>query len=172
MSRGSSVQDWTVRPERGSQLLIKLGVWVALGLGRPLARLFLYPICIYFLASSPAAIRSSRQYLKRVLKRRPRLIDVFRHFLTFASCVLDRVFLLNDQIAQYDVRVHGEEILRDIEHRGGGCMLFGAHIGSFEVTRAVGRRRRNLQVSLLMYEDNARRFARPWQRSIHTLKPR
>ena len=158
MSRGSSVQDWTVRRERGSLLLIKLGVWVALGLGRPLARLFLYPICLYFLAFSPTAIRSSRQYLKRVLKRRPRLIDVFRHFRTFASCVLDRVFLLNDQIAQYNVRVHGEEILRDIEQRGGGCLLFGAHIGSFEVTRAVGRRRRNLQVSLLMYEDNARKI--------------
>ncbi len=158
MSGDSFAQDWTVRSERGSLLLIKLGVWIALGLGRRLARLLLYPVCVYFLAFSPVAMRSSRQYLKRVLKRQPRLTDVYRHFLTFGSCVLDRVFLLNNQIAQYDVRIHGEEILRDIEQRGGGCILFGAHIGSFEVTRAVGRRRGNLPVSLLMYEENARKI--------------
>lgn len=151
-------QDWITRPERGALPLIKLGVWIALRLGRPVTRLFLYPICLYFLASSAPATRSSRQYLARVLGRRPRLADIFRHYLTFASCVLDRVFLLNEQSEQFDIHIHGEEALRDIERRGGGCILFGAHFGSFEVARAVGRRRRDLSISLLMYEENARKI--------------
>ncbi|MGH7013650.1 MAG: hypothetical protein ACREEL_05755 [Stellaceae bacterium] len=158
MSENSLVQEWTVRSERGALSLIKFGVWMALRLGRPMARLFLYPTCLYFLVSSAKAARSSRQYLARVLGRRPSLADVFRHFLTFASCVLDRVFLLNEQIDQFDVRIHGEEIVSDIERRGGGCILFGAHFGSFEVARAVGRRQRNLPVSLVMYEENARKI--------------
>jgi len=158
MSENSLVQEWTVRSERGALPLIKFGVWMALRLGRPVARLFLYPTCLYFLASSAKAARSSRQYLARVLGRQPSVADVFRHFLTFASCVLDRVFLLNEQIDQFDIRIHGEEIVRDIERRGGGCILFGAHFGSFEVTRAVGRRQRNLPVSLVMYEENARKI--------------
>lgn len=158
MSENSLVQEWTARSERGALPLIKLGVWIALRLGRPMARLFLYPICLYFLASSAKAARSSRQYLARVLGRRPSHADVFRHFLTFASCVLDRVFLLNEQVDQFDVRVHGEDIVSDIERNGGGCILFGAHFGSFEVARAVGRRQRNLPVSLVMYEENARKI--------------
>lgn len=152
------VREWAGRPERGALPLIRSGVWIALRLGRRVARLFLYPICLYFLVSSAAASRGSRGYLARALGRKPRLADVFRHYLTFASCVLDRVFLLNEQSDRFDIRVHGEEIVRDIERRGGGCFLVGAHFGSFEVARAVGRRRRDLPISLLMYEENAKKI--------------
>ena len=48
-------QEWASRPERGALPALKLGVWIALRLGRRGARFFLYPICLYFLASSPAA---------------------------------------------------------------------------------------------------------------------
>jgi predicted LPLAT superfamily acyltransferase len=156
MTEKTLVQEWTARPERGALPLIKLGVWIALRLKRHAARLFLYPICLYFLASSPKAVRSSRAYLARALGRRPRLADLFVHFLTFGSCLLDRVFLLNEKSHEFDIEVHGEELLRAIEQRGGGCLLFGAHFGSFEVTRAIGRRG-NVPVSLLMYEENARK---------------
>jgi predicted LPLAT superfamily acyltransferase len=152
------VQEWATRPERGSQSAIRLGAWIALRLGRRLAQLFLYPVCLYFLVSSPAAMRSSRDYLQRVLGRRPRMREVYRHFLTFASCVLDRVFLLNEQEKWFDISVQGEEIVRRIDAEGGGCLLFGAHFGSFETARVVGRRYRDLPVSLLMYEVNARKI--------------
>jgi predicted LPLAT superfamily acyltransferase len=151
-------QEWTARPERGALPAIKLGAWIALRLGRAGARLFLYPVCLYFLLSSPAASRNSRRYLTRALGRRPRFADIFRHFLTFASCLLDRVFLLNEQTDQFDITVQGEEIVRDIQQRGGGCLLFGAHFGSFEAARAVGRQRGDLPVSLLMYEENAKKI--------------
>jgi len=158
MTDKSLVQEWTVQSERGALPLIRLGVWVTLRLGRRAARLFLYPICLYFLLSSGKAARSSSQYLARVLGRPSRLADVFRHYLTFASCVLDRVFLLNEQIDQFDLCVHGEGIVHDIMQRGSGCILFGAHFGSFEVIRAIGRRQRSVPISLVMYEENARKI--------------
>jgi predicted LPLAT superfamily acyltransferase len=158
MKEQSLTQEWVTRPERGALPFIKLGVWIALRLGRPAARLFLYPVCLYFLASSPAALRNSHVYLARALGRRPRLSDKYAHFLTFASCVLDRVFLLNEQTAQFDITVHGEDILREIERTGGGCILFGAHFGSFEVARVIGRQQGNLPISLLMYEENAKKI--------------
>lgn len=158
MSENSLLQDWATRSERGSLSAIRFGVWMALKLGRGIARIFLYPICFYFLLSSRHAARNSRKYLTRVLARRVGFADVFRHYLTFGACVLDRVFLLNDQIEQFGIRIHGEEIVREIQEQGGGCMLFGAHLGSFEVARAVGRRERGVPVSLLMYEENARKI--------------
>jgi len=158
MSVRSGVQEWASRPERGSQSAIRLGAWIALRLGRRAAQVFLYPVCLYFLVSSPTALRNSRAYLQRVLGRRPRLVEVYRHFLTFGSCVLDRVYLLNEQERWFDIRAKGEEIVREIDRNGGGCLLFGAHFGSFETARVVGRRYRDLPISLLMYEANARKI--------------
>jgi predicted LPLAT superfamily acyltransferase len=158
MSGQSTTQEWATRPERGSASAIRLGAWIALRLGRRTAQVFLYPVCFYFLVSSPAAMRSSRTYLARVLGRRPRLAEVYRHFLTFASCVLDRVYLLNEQERWFEIGVQGEEIVRGIDADGGGCLLFGAHFGNFEAARVVGRRYRDVPVSLLMYEANARKI--------------
>ena len=158
MSGQSTTQEWATRPERGSASAIRLGAWIALRLGRRAAQVFLYPVCLYFLLSSPAAMRNSRDYLGRVFGRRPRLAEVYRHFLTFGSCVLDRVYLLNEQEHWFDISVQGEEIVRQIDAEGGGCLLFGAHFGNFEAARVVGRRYRNLPVSLLMYEANARKI--------------
>jgi predicted LPLAT superfamily acyltransferase len=151
------VQEWVARPERGALPLIKLCVWIALRLGRRITRPILYPICLYFLVSSPVANRNSRRYLAHVLGRPPRNVDIFRHYLTFASCLLDRVFLINEQTTQFDIHVHGEEIVQEIARSGGGCILFGAHLGSFEVARALGRQR-DLSITLLMYEANARKI--------------
>jgi predicted LPLAT superfamily acyltransferase len=158
MSENSLAQDWTTRSERGALPLIKAGVWLALKLGRRAARVFLHPICLYFLISSAHAARNSREYLTRVLGRRAGFVDVFRHYLTFGACLLDRVFLLNEQIEEFEIRIHGEELVREIQEGGNGCILFGAHFGSFEVARAVGRRERNVPISLLMYEENARKI--------------
>jgi len=158
MSDDARLQEWVTGSERGSLPAIKFGIWIARKMGRSFARLFLYPICAYFLLCSARAARNSRLYLTRVLGRRVRLADLFRHYLTFGACVLDRVFLLNDEIEQFDIAIHGEEIVRGIHERGGGCILFGAHFGSFEVARAVGRHEHDVPISLLMYEENAQKI--------------
>lgn len=151
-------QEWTVRRERGQAITIKLMVFIALRLGRRVARALLYPICAYYLVFSAASKRASRRYLSRVLQRPASVGDLFRHYHCFASCVLDRVFMLNDQIDMFNLQIEGEDIVIQLLERGDGCILFGAHMGSFEVLRALGSRQRNLRVSLVMYEDNARKI--------------
>ena len=75
---------------------------LALGLGRGPARLLLYPITLAFLLTGKAEGAASRDYLRRVLGRPPRFIERWRHQFHFASTVLDRLYLLNDQHDQYD----------------------------------------------------------------------
>lgn len=152
-------QEWLRRPERSVTATIKFIVWVALRLGRPTARLMLYPICLYFLVFSFKPRSASRKYLTKVLERRPGFSDLFRHYHTFAACLLDRVFLLNGQRDLFDIRVYGAEVTADIHARGEGCLLLGAHLGSFEVVRALGAEQRGLRVSLVMYEENARKIS-------------
>jgi predicted LPLAT superfamily acyltransferase len=149
--------EWLTRKERGSIAAIRFTVWLALTIGRPVTRLLLPLPSLYFLIFSRASRHASRLYLSRVLGRRSTLLDVFRHYLTFASCVLDRVFFLSDRTEHFELRFHGEEIVEGILAEGRGCILLGAHMGSFEALRSVGRRQPNLRVKVVMYEENARK---------------
>ena len=71
--------------------------------------------------------------------------------------MLDRIFLLNNQNRLFDIHIEGEDIVRSLAERHEGCLLFGAHLGSFEVLRTLGRAQPDLKVSMVMYEDNARK---------------
>jgi predicted LPLAT superfamily acyltransferase len=154
----AGTQAWTARPERSNAVALRFIVWVALRLGRAPARLLLYPTSLYFLWFSVAPRRASRDWLTRAFGRPPRWREQFRHYHAFASTILDRVFLLNDRFDQFDLVLVGTEAVREVSDARTGCFLLGAHFGSFEVTRAVGRMQPGLEVSLLMYEENARRI--------------
>ena len=104
--------EWTARPERSNALTLRAITWVALSLGRPLARLLLYPICLYFLVFASAARSASRDYLGRVLGRKPGLAERFRHFHAFAAVTLDRLYLLKGEIDRFEISVQGAEIDR------------------------------------------------------------
>jgi predicted LPLAT superfamily acyltransferase len=148
-------QAWLEQPERGSIIGIRIVVGIALSLGRPVARLVLCPVCLYFLLFSIKSRRASRKYLARVLGRSPRFADLFRHYFTFATVALDRFFLLKNRRELFETRIHGEDVLHQTLARGEGCLLLGAHLGSFEILHALGTANQ-IEVGLVMYEDNAR----------------
>jgi predicted LPLAT superfamily acyltransferase len=150
--------DWSTRREIGSMAVLRFGVWIARKFGRPLMRLLILPVCLGFMLFHAEARAASKSYLARVLDRQPRLWHVVRHFFTFGTTVLDRVYLLNDEVNRFHITIHGEEILKDILAQRTGCLLLGAHHGSFEVLRLVGRHQPGLSVSLAMYEDTGRKI--------------
>jgi predicted LPLAT superfamily acyltransferase len=158
LTGGASRPRWIAQPERGQTLPIRVIAWIALRLGRRTARVLLYPICLYFILFSVRARAASRQYLHEVLGGKPRLQHVFRHYHTFASTILDRVFFLNGEYHRFDIHVHGEDVIRNARAGGSGCLLIGAHLGSFEVIRALGRQAGGAPVSMVMYEENARKI--------------
>ena len=146
---------WLEQRERGSLLVMKGGVRLLLGVGHAFGRLLLYPTCAYFLASSRRARAASREYLGRVLGRPAGFLDVARHYLTFAKTLHDRVYFLAGRTAQFTVEQHGAEVVETALAKGKGCLLLGAHLGSFEVLRVIGSRERKLPVNVLVYPDNA-----------------
>ena len=154
---------WTTHRERGHPAVLRFFTWFALRLGRPIARLLLYPIVLYFVFAGGAARAASRDYLRRVLGREATLADGYRHVLCFASAVLDRLYLLNGRHHLFTFDVVGADVMRramadrtttDARARRGSFVI-GAHIGSFEAVRAGGRDEQDLKLSIVMYEDNA-----------------
>lgn len=150
--------DWLRRQERSNLLILKLIVWISLNLGRRVGRLVLYGISFYYVLFAPFARRASRDYLQRALGRWAQWSDGFRHVLSFASTIHDRVYLLNNRFDLFDIQIQGAEALHAALARQPGALLIGAHFGSFEVLRAVGRGREGLKVAMLMYEENARKI--------------
>ena len=149
---------WAHRRERGSLLALRFMAFVAVTLGRPVARLLLPPICLYFLLAVPAARRHSARYLARALGRAPRWADLYRHVHSFASVVLDRVYLVRGQQQALDLQVHGDAGCSEtIQARKGG-FLVGAHLGSFEALQAAGKSFPGMQVTMVMYPDNAHKI--------------
>jgi predicted LPLAT superfamily acyltransferase len=148
-------QAWLEQRERSNDPALRFLVRMSLALGRPAGRLLLYPVCLYFLLFSVKSRAASRQYLNRVLDRPPRFADLFRHYYSFATVALDRMFLLRNRFAQFDVRVHGKDILEEAKARGEPCFLLGAHFGSFEALRVYGEEH-NINVTMMMFEHGSR----------------
>ena len=152
---GSSTAAWTEQRERGNLWLLRLMRAFAMTAGRRVARLVLHPIALYFLLTATATRRESARYLTRVLGRPARLGDIYRHLHCFGSTILDRVYLLQGRYAQFELRPNGIEAMDDALASGDGILMIGAHLGSFEALRALGRGN-GIRVAMIMYEDNAR----------------
>jgi len=147
--------SWKANRERGSRLSIRLMVWVARWLGRPVARMLLYPICLFYVGRSKEANESLCRFYLRACQRVAGWQEIFHHYHWFASTILDRVYFLQGRFDLFDIRIHGLEGLDRVLTKGQGCLLLGSHLGSFEVVRAVGLSRKDIEVRVLMDEQNA-----------------
>ena len=144
---------WAQQPERGAPLLIRAALWAALHGGRFIAPVLIWPSVVWFFATSHTGRATSRDYLRRVLRHPAGTRDVIRHFHAFAHAVLDRALLLAGRADRFDVRTEGLAHVLTVLGRNQGCILLGAHIGSFEVLRALARHA-PVPVWALMYRRN------------------
>ncbi len=149
--------EWAAHRERGTMTMLRVMTFISLRLGRPAGRVVLHGIAAYFFLFAPTARGHMRGYLRRALGREPRAGDRYRLILSFAATIHDRLYLITDRFDEFEISLHGAEVVGSRFARGEGAFLMGAHMGSFEVTRALGRRQPGLQVAMAMYEDNARK---------------
>ncbi len=141
---------WKQRPEGGGLFAIALIRAIARHGGRGVARLLLYPTSLYFMLRRAPEREASRAWLGHAFGRPASLWQVAKHIHTFAATILDRVFLLSGELRRFDVRVHGVEMLHDGLADGHGVLLFGSHLGSFEVLRVLSRERPDIKVRVVL----------------------
>jgi predicted LPLAT superfamily acyltransferase len=158
MSATTKPAAWLQRRERSNMPMLRLMSWISLRLGRRVARSVLHLVALYFMLFSPASRRASRDYLSRVLGRPAGWRDLYRHFFCFAATVHDRIYLVDRRYDLFDIDIQGLEHINPLIEAGGGVFLMGAHLGSFEVMRAIGRQVPGLHVAMVMHEDNAQKI--------------
>ena len=148
--------SWEARRERSNAFWVVLITWIACHLGRPLARLILWPTVAYFLCFTPASRDASRDYLRRALGREPRLADLARHYHCFAACTLDRVLLLGKGARTLDVQMHRDPAVRKLIESSQGCLLLVCHHGSFEAMRVLGQSEYGLPIRIVLDRQHGR----------------
>jgi predicted LPLAT superfamily acyltransferase len=150
-------RDWIGHREQGSVVLLKALAFVSLRIGRVFGRAMLYPICTYFVVFASRERRASREYLSLALGRPPALREVFRHLHVRASVLLDRAFIVLDGTRRFDLCIEGLDVIEHQRMTKQGCILLGAHIGSFEILRALADEH-DVSVRVMMYLNRSQKF--------------
>jgi predicted LPLAT superfamily acyltransferase len=143
-------QEWIERPEGGNELALRWFIRFVLLVGRRVGRALVVPITLYFLLRRGPERRASRAYLTRVTGKPASLRQVWKHLLQFAMVGLDRVFLLAENLQRYDIRSYGTEQLLHALDQQRGVLLFGSHVGSFEVLRVFSQLKPEVQVRAVL----------------------
>ena len=157
-------RSWIHQPERSTGFWLRTIVWIALHIGRPVARALLYPISAYFLLFSNHARRASIQFLSRIAGRPVGFLESFRHYHVFAQTILDRVFVFAGRDGIFTLDVRGFDLLERFAQTGRGCLLVGAHVGSFEILRALGKKHKGLAIKAMTYGENSPKINAIFQR--------
>ncbi|MFT9014609.1 MAG: acyltransferase [Acetobacter sp.] len=147
-------ETWLV-PERGNHTVMAIMLRLARVMGRRRLARLIWPISLYYLISDGTTRRGSRTYLRRVLGREPSLYLIWRHIHSYALMTLDRLFILDDGAASPPVSILGTDVVFRALDQGRGCILLGAHIGSFDALRSVLKvSPRKLSLKILMYRQH------------------
>jgi predicted LPLAT superfamily acyltransferase len=147
--------EWRDRPERGGRRITRFYIWLCLTVGRRLARVILYGIALYFVLSAPRERMASAGYLARVKGKTPGPLEIYRHFFTFSTVIMDRLFFLAGRTEQLSVALHGETVFDEMRAENRGFLLASAHFGSFEALRVMGISGEDLPVKALMHTDTS-----------------
>jgi len=154
------MKRWTDKAERGSVWLIRLIAWLARTAGRPLCRLLLYPIVLYFVLFDPTARRASIEFLEAARGRPARWRDAFAHIHSFAATLLDRVYMAAGDFGRFQVTIEGLDRLENALRLGRGCLLLGSHLGSFDFMLLAQRQMDGRSVNVMMRVDPRARVRR------------
>ncbi len=158
--------SWSNAPERGASWLVRLMLWLLRHVGWFATGIVLPGISGWFFLFSPKARAASREYLQLALGRKARASDVLHHIHVFACAILERTLLLTQPTRAVALTVEGLEHVDSALQAGCGCILLGAHLGSFAVLRGLSDRC-PVPVRMLMHRDNAGAFTR----SMEALDP-
>jgi predicted LPLAT superfamily acyltransferase len=142
--------QWQQRPEAGG----RLGQWMlrtlAFKVGRPVARFITFFVALYFMIRRGPERAASKLYLERILGRRPSPLEIYWHFLSFSTVTLDRLYLMADRFARFDVRTFGLDQLDASIAGGRGTLLLSAHLGSFDALRVLSTRSPDVPIRILL----------------------
>jgi predicted LPLAT superfamily acyltransferase len=159
-SHWSGMGEWSLI--WGMRFLLR----VYLVLGRSVLQWFLYPVVSYYWLVNKPGREASQAYLKRVAYLAPEsnltgsLRDSYRHFISFANAVIDKLAAWSGVLSLADVDYQGRDSLLAQTGTGRGAILLGSHLGNLEVCRVIADLDETARLNVLVHTKHAEKFNR------------
>ncbi len=158
-------KHWSGVKEVGALWGIRTLVFVYRVFGSAVFAVLLYPVVGYFFARNGFARAASKDYLRRLAAYTgsdlaPNNRTSFRHFLSFARSIRDRLSALVGDISVDELVFPDRDVLIECVDQKCGALLIGAHIGSLEVCRALAKYRDDIRLNILVYTAHAKNINR------------
>ncbi|MDO9167996.1 MAG: hypothetical protein Q7U18_02715 [Methylobacter sp.] len=137
---------------------------VYLLLGRRVLQWFLYPVVSYYWLVNKSGRAASQAYLQRVAKLSPasnlsgNLRDSYRHFISFANAIIDKLAAWSGALSLADVDYRGRDVLLAQIKTGQGAILLGSHLGNLDVCRMIANLDGAPRINVLVHTKHAEKF--------------
>lgn len=157
---------WAQLEEHSTLWGMRILLRIYLLLGRNALQVFLYPVVIYYWLINRSGRRASRSYLSRVAKftdtSKPdgSLFYSYKHFISFANALIDKLAAWAGAISLADVEYHGRDQLLAETKKGRGVVLLGSHLGNLEVSRVIAYLDKDIIINVLVHTKHAEKFNR------------
>jgi predicted LPLAT superfamily acyltransferase len=123
-------------------------------------------VVTYYFISNRRARSASKEFLQQVETFAGRKIiqasnmNSYRHFLSFAESMVDKLSAWNNKLKIEDVIIHGRKRIEEHMRSGEGCMILGSHLGNAEVCRALATLGEHVKLNILVHTKHAENFNR------------
>ncbi|MBT1064174.1 acyltransferase [Bowmanella sp. Y26] len=153
---------WYQHKERGSAWGLAFCLWLYRLAGRGVLSLVVYPVILYFFITGGQARRASKAFLRRVYQQgSPALTSYpgnwasFKHFLSFAQAILDKIDVWMGNIRIEQVSYEGYNRFERLLAQKQGAVFIGSHLGNLEVCRALGQSQYPVRINVLVFTAHA-----------------
>jgi predicted LPLAT superfamily acyltransferase len=155
---------WTQIEERGMNWAMWLLLRIYLLFGHRFLQLFLYPVVLYYWLTHRPARQASQAYLNRLAVFSPSLklsgsfFWSYKHFISFANAIIDKLAAWSGALSQTDVEYYGRNELIARISKGQGAVLLGSHLGNLEVCRVIADFDKTIHINVLLDNKHAQKF--------------
>jgi len=159
-------KHWAQLEERSTLWGMRFLLRIYLLLGRTVLQVFLYPVVTYYWLINRSGRRASQSYLSRVAKFTPAsklngsLLCSYKHFVSFANAIIDKLAAWSGAISLADVEYHRRDQMLAETKRGRGVVLLGSHLGNLEVCRVIADLNQDIRINVLVHTKHAEKFNR------------
>lgn len=146
----SANKSWQQTQELSNNFWIRLLFICTRILPRSVIVTLLVPAIAFFYAVFASnASRSSKNFLRRVLKQNPGFWNTYRHIYTFAVTSVDRIYILSGNFKGIKFVIENDEKFRETSQHS-AALLVTSHLGSYDIMRALGSRDLELPIHVLI----------------------
>ncbi|ASP16667.1 glycosyl transferase family 2 [Neisseria sp. KEM232] len=155
---------WAQQQERGNRLFLALTTLMVRYLPGWLMRPCIWPVVLYFYATSSKQRRHILRYQTRLQTAFPTTVlphrfAVFRQFVAFGEAVCDRFAVWQHKIRYRDLIVEDPDNVSGIVDSGGRGQIFVcSHLGNTEVCRALVSHHQGFRLNVLVHSKHAQAF--------------